>query len=155
MCSVLSHFGCLCSTLRLHGLWPPGSSVHGILQARVLEWAAMPSSGDLHDPGNEPMFLMSAVLAGRFFIIGTTWEAHTGLRPTLIQHAYILITSATHGFQVRAQSQYWGRRLLGLQRNLLGNTTQPIISLCKSIWSELNLHRIDYCSPRTRSVSVL
>ena len=23
---------------------PPGSSVHGILQARILEWAAMPSS---------------------------------------------------------------------------------------------------------------
>ena len=24
---------------------PPGSSVHGILQARTLEWVAMPSSG--------------------------------------------------------------------------------------------------------------
>ena len=24
---------------------PPGSSVHGILQAKILEWAAMPSSG--------------------------------------------------------------------------------------------------------------
>ena len=23
---------------------PPGSSVHGILQARILEWVAMPSS---------------------------------------------------------------------------------------------------------------
>ena len=23
---------------------PPGSSVHGILQARILEWATMPSS---------------------------------------------------------------------------------------------------------------
>ena len=23
---------------------PPGTSVHGILQARILEWAAMPSS---------------------------------------------------------------------------------------------------------------
>ena len=27
---------------------PPGSSVHGILQARILEWAAMPFSGLLH-----------------------------------------------------------------------------------------------------------
>ena len=25
----------------------------GILQARILEWVAMPSSGDLHDPGIE------------------------------------------------------------------------------------------------------
>ena len=28
-----------------------GSSVHGILQARILEWVAMPSSRDLPDPG--------------------------------------------------------------------------------------------------------
>ena len=32
----------------------PGSSVHGILQARILEWLAMPSPGDLPDPGIEP-----------------------------------------------------------------------------------------------------
>ena len=31
---------------------PPDSSVHGILQARVLEW--VPSPGDLSDPGIEP-----------------------------------------------------------------------------------------------------
>ena len=30
---------------------PPGFLVHGILQARTLEWVAMPSSGDLPDPG--------------------------------------------------------------------------------------------------------
>ena len=35
---------------------PPGSSVHGILQARVLEWVAIPSSGDLPNPGIEPWF---------------------------------------------------------------------------------------------------
>ena len=34
---------------------PPGSSVHGILQARVLEWIAiLKSPGDLPDPGIEP-----------------------------------------------------------------------------------------------------
>ena len=32
---------------------PPGSSVHGILQARVLEWVAFPPPGDLPDPGTE------------------------------------------------------------------------------------------------------
>ena len=26
---------------------PPGSSVHGILQTRILEWVAMPPPGDL------------------------------------------------------------------------------------------------------------
>ena len=32
---------------------PPGSSVHGIPQARILEWVAIPSLGDLPDPGIE------------------------------------------------------------------------------------------------------
>ena len=32
---------------------PPGSSVHGILQTRILEWVAMLSPGDLPDPGIE------------------------------------------------------------------------------------------------------
>ena len=33
---------------------PPGSSIHGILQARILEWVPFPSPGDLPDPGIEP-----------------------------------------------------------------------------------------------------
>ena len=32
---------------------PPGSSVHEILKARIVEWVAMPSSRDLPDPGIE------------------------------------------------------------------------------------------------------
>ena len=32
----------------------PGSSIHGILQVRILEWLAMPSSRDLPDPEAEP-----------------------------------------------------------------------------------------------------
>ena len=32
----------------------PGSSVHGILQARILEWVAISSSRDLPNPGIEP-----------------------------------------------------------------------------------------------------
>ena len=32
----------------------PSSSAHGILQARVQEWVAMPSSGDLTNPGIKP-----------------------------------------------------------------------------------------------------
>ena len=47
---------------------PPGSSVHGVLQARALEWAASPFSRDLPDPGIEPV---SPALAGGFFTSGT------------------------------------------------------------------------------------
>ena len=36
---------------------PPGSSVHGIFLARILEWAATSSPGDLPDPGIEPVSL--------------------------------------------------------------------------------------------------
>ena len=32
----------------------PGSSVHGILQVRILEWVTMTSPGDLPDPGMNP-----------------------------------------------------------------------------------------------------
>ena len=42
----------------------PGSSVYGISRARTLEWAALPSPGDLPHPGIEPA---SSVLAGGFF----------------------------------------------------------------------------------------
>ena len=32
----------------------PGSSAHGILQARILEWTAVPSSRNLPNPENKP-----------------------------------------------------------------------------------------------------
>ena len=34
---------------------PPGSSVHGIILARILEWLPFPSPGDLPTPGIELM----------------------------------------------------------------------------------------------------
>ena len=51
---VLSHFRCVqpCDPMDCS---PPGSSIHEILQARILEWAAMPSSrGHLPDLGIKP-----------------------------------------------------------------------------------------------------
>ena len=50
----------------------PASSVHGIFQARILEWLPFLSPGDLPDPGMEPV---SPALAGRFFTTSATWEA--------------------------------------------------------------------------------
>ena len=54
---------------------PPGSSVHGILQARILEWVPCSPPGDLPDPGIEPKSLRSPALANRFFTTSATWEA--------------------------------------------------------------------------------
>ena len=65
LCVCLSHFSCvwLCS------------SVPGILQARILEWFAMPSSRESCDPGIKPKSLTSPALAGRSFTTSTAWEA--------------------------------------------------------------------------------
>ena len=54
----------------------PGSSVHGILQARVLMWFARLPSGDLPNLGTKPVSLTSSILAGRFFTTSATREAH-------------------------------------------------------------------------------
>ena len=46
---------------------PSSSSVHGILQARVLEWVVIPFSGDLLDPGIELASAFISCIAGGFF----------------------------------------------------------------------------------------
>ena len=43
---------------------PPGSSVHGILQARILEWVAMPSSRGSSQPRDPNQI---SRIAGGFF----------------------------------------------------------------------------------------
>ena len=51
---------------------PPGSSVHGILQARILEWVAIPFSRRFSLPRDQTQF---SCIAGRFFTIWATREA--------------------------------------------------------------------------------
>ena len=45
----------------------PGSFVHWIFQARILEWVVISYSRDLPDPRSEPMNRVSSALAGTFF----------------------------------------------------------------------------------------
>ena len=73
---VLSRFS-QCPTL-WHPLdySPPGSSVHGILQARMLEWVAISSSVGSSWPRDGTRISHTA---GRFFIHWATWEAHLSL----------------------------------------------------------------------------
>ena len=54
---------------------PPGSCVHGILQARILEWVAVPSSGDLSDPGIKLASPVAPALAGGLLYPWASWEA--------------------------------------------------------------------------------
>ena len=46
---------------------PPSSSVHGILQARILEWVAMPSSRGSSQPRGQTSISWSSCIAGGFF----------------------------------------------------------------------------------------
>ena len=83
-CSLLSHppsfpasclflclFCCCCLVASVvsnsvwpRGLWPAGSSVHRILRARILEWAAMTSSRGSSQPRGQTQV---SCPAGRFF----------------------------------------------------------------------------------------
>ena len=65
-CSVTSDF------LGPHELSPPGSSVHGILQARVLEWIVIPFFRRSSPPRDQSQV---SCIAGRFFAIWATREA--------------------------------------------------------------------------------
>ena len=51
---------------------PPGSSVHGILQVRILEWVAIPFFRGLSWPRD---WILVSCIAGRFFTIWATREA--------------------------------------------------------------------------------
>ena len=65
----------MCVLLWLSHVWlcdpidpsPPDSSVHGILQARVLEQLPSPPPGEPPDPGTEPVSPASLALAASFF----------------------------------------------------------------------------------------
>jgi len=46
---------------------PPDSSVHGILQARILEWVAISSSREFSQPRDGTQAPASPALAGGFF----------------------------------------------------------------------------------------
>ena len=78
MCSTLSLQSCpiLCDPMDCN---PPGSSVHGILQATILEWVAMPSSRGSFWPRNQT-HTPSVPFIGRWALYhSATWEAPNSL----------------------------------------------------------------------------
>ena len=73
-CAVLCH-----SVMSNSFCSPPSYSVHGILQARMLEWVAIPFSRGSSWPRHRNRV---ACIAGRFF---TVWATQTYLKDTFIQ----------------------------------------------------------------------
>ena len=82
VCLKYVHFiVCLCAQSLSHvWLWgpmdcsPPGSSVHGIFQARILECAAISFSRGYSQPKDWTHISWSPALAGRFFTTSPTLE---------------------------------------------------------------------------------
>ena len=68
----------LSSSAMSDSLWPwtaPHQPLHGILQARILEWLQYPPPGDFLDPGMEPVFLATPSLQADCLPLPTR-EAH-------------------------------------------------------------------------------
>ena len=74
VCSLTQSCPTLCGPMDCS---PPGSSVHGIFQARILEWIATAHSRNLPNPVIEPASLASPDLESGFFTTSATWEAQS------------------------------------------------------------------------------
>ena len=71
-----NHFSLFATLWTVARQVPPVSSVHGILQARILDWIAMPSSRRYFQPRDRTH--ISCVI-GRFLTHWATWEAPCNL----------------------------------------------------------------------------
>ena len=72
---------------------PPGFSAHEILQARILEWVAMPSSRESSWP-RDWIWILYVSCIGRWVLNTTTiWEALRKYRPMLNVHTEIGLMS--------------------------------------------------------------
>ena len=68
----------------------PGSSVHGmLLQARILEWVAMPSSRGSSALRDWTLSLMFPALAGGSFTTSATWEARACVCVCVCVHIFL------------------------------------------------------------------
>ena len=74
LCSVAQSCLTLCDPVDCS---PPGSSVRGVLPARILEWVAMISSRGSSQPRDWTCITCVSCTVVRFFTHWATWEAHT------------------------------------------------------------------------------
>ena len=87
----------------------PGSSVHGILQARILEWAAISFSRGTSWPRN---WTHVSHTAGRCFTNWAMWEAHTNfyLSEKLLKHFKVYYNQV---YPLHLNSLLWeGKKLI-------------------------------------------
>ena len=90
MCSAAQLCPALCNPMNCN---PPGSSVHGILPARILKWGAISSSRDFPDLGIEPVSLVSC-LGRQILYHWATWEIHPLDKSNVVRLVIILKVGA-------------------------------------------------------------
>ena len=71
----------------------PGSSIHGILQPRILEWVAIPFSRGSFQPKDQTQVSRIVEI---FFTIWATWEAQTLAGWVQKQDLYICCLQEAH-----------------------------------------------------------
>ena len=114
----------------------PGSSVHGIFQARVLEWVTMSFSRGSSWPRD---WTQVSCTAGRHFTLWATREAH---RVFLIRHYHLFVQGWSKSqkiFSWNLMNVIWN--LSGQHRieKIMLNTGQSTVISCWLIKSFLNL----------------
>ena len=81
---------------------PPGFSVHGILQARILEWVAIPFSRRSSQPRDWTRIFC---IAGRFFTVWDTKGRRNSPQSSLLQYLFLIHTlSVSRGADFSIQS---------------------------------------------------
>ena len=113
----------------------PGSSVHGILQARILEWVATPSSRESSQPRIKLMFLVSPALAGRFFTTSATWEAQASLEVPSSRVRLLALgltvcwTCSSETFSLPCGKEWEGFQLSDIRKKLDKTTSMTPLNL--------------------------
>ena len=132
---------------------PPGSSVHGISQARILEWVAISFSSRPSWPKDQTLPLVFSALAGRFFTTGPPGK------PLYTSTWHLLFWDSITFIDIKVSSVIASSTLSpGIQRTVLSEhlnhtcATAPVHSL--PLWSVecllrlpmeksyLNIHRL-------------
>ena len=120
---VLSH-SVMSNALGSHGLKPARLlSIHGIFQARILEWVAIPYCRVSSRPRDQTHISCVSCIAEKFFITSATWDslpsAPSRVHPFLTQALLLSSFCRWEG----------GGQVLGLWENLLLTSPQPLVTL--------------------------
>ena len=100
----------------------PGSSVHGISQAKILEWVAISFSRDLPDPGIEPESLVSPALAASWILYHwATREAQAclyhSINSSFAVHLSIFVTKSYESIKLQIKDSSPKQQLVWMQNN--------------------------------------